>query len=223
MNPQTSTVLVTGATGFLGQVVARKLVEGGHHVVGTWVTEQPAERPGMTWLEMDVTKTGSVRAALPAAGMLGGLVHCVGGFRHGAITTTTDDDLDFLVDVNLRSAMIMLREVLPAMLQTNNGRVVFVGSLGALHPGANTAAYAATKAGLHALVQAVAAETKDSAVTINAVLPSMIDTPPNRASMPQADTSRWVTPEQVADAVLFLLSPGATAVRGALLPVPNGM
>jgi len=120
--------------------------------------------------------------------------------------------------MNVRTALIATRSVLP-LLKASKGAVVNVGANAAAKAGAGMGAYAASKAGVARLTEALAEELKDEGVRVNAVLPSIIDTPANRADMPDADFSRWVSPENLAQVIAFLLSPDATAVTGALLPV----
>jgi NAD(P)-dependent dehydrogenase (short-subunit alcohol dehydrogenase family) len=121
--------------------------------------------------------------------------------------------------MNLRTAVNASQAALPHLLASNDGRIVNVGAGAAAKAGAGMGAYAASKAGVAKLTEALAEELKDRAVTVNAVLPSIIDTAPNRADMPKADFSRWVKPEQIAELIVFLLSDHARAITGALIPI----
>jgi NAD(P)-dependent dehydrogenase (short-subunit alcohol dehydrogenase family) len=144
----------------------------------------------------------------------------MGGFSGGdPVGATSDAVFDRMIDLNLRSAFYLFREVLPEMLEAGRGRIIAVGSRVGEEPAANLSAYAASKAGLHALVKTVALEVSGSGVTVNAVLPGVIDTPANRKAMPRADNSKWVKPEAIAEAVIWLASGMASAVNGALIPV----
>jgi NAD(P)-dependent dehydrogenase (short-subunit alcohol dehydrogenase family) len=124
-----------------------------------------------------------------------------------------------MLGLNLRSAYTIFRAVLPGMLKAGKGRIVAVGARAAIEPIANFAAYSVSKAALVALVKTVALEVKDSGITANAVLPSVIDTPANRAAMPAADASKWVTPESIAGLLVWLVSDAARDVNGAAIPI----
>jgi NAD(P)-dependent dehydrogenase (short-subunit alcohol dehydrogenase family) len=132
------------------------------------------------------------------------LVHCAGGFRWSMIDTITAADVDFLIAANLRSTIHLLHEFIPLMKKKRVGSVILVGAQSALKPGAGMGVYAATKAGVHALVQAVAEEVRESGIRINAVLPSVIDTPANRKDMPDADFSKWIKTEKLAEIIFSL-------------------
>lgn len=191
-------------------------------VMGT-AHRPPAANPpaGMRWLVVDVADARSVRSQVgPVAGEIHALVHCAGGFRHGPLEDLSDADLDFLINVNLRSSLLLVRALLPAMKERNHGRLVLVSAHTTLSPGAGVAAYVATKAGINALVQSVAREVRAHDITINAVLPGTLDTPANRRDMPGADVSTWVSPLELADTIHLLLAVPGRTVNGALLPVP---
>lgn len=148
------------------------------------------------------------------------LVNTVGAFRGGL--TVQDEERDtwnFLFDVNLYSALNVLRAAVPQMLTNRGGRIINVVSRNALVGAADYAAYSAAKAALLRLSEALAAETKDHNITVNCVIPGTIDTPQNRESMPDADVSRWVTPGAIADVIAFLALNAARAVTGTAIPV----
>jgi len=148
------------------------------------------------------------------------LLHLVGGFAGGQpVAETPDETWEKMLDLNLRSAYTIFRAVLPGMLKAGKGRIVAVGARAALDPMANFAAYSVSKAALVALVKTVALEVKDTGVTANVVLPSVIDTPANRAAMPSADASKWVTPESIAGLLVWLTSDAARDVNGAAIPI----
>jgi NAD(P)-dependent dehydrogenase (short-subunit alcohol dehydrogenase family) len=147
------------------------------------------------------------------------LVHLLGGFGGGqSVAETSDKTWDGMMTLNLRAAFCAMRAVLKPMTAAKYGRIVAVGSRAAVEPMANFAAYSVSKAGLVALVKNVAAECKDLGITANVVLPSVIDTPLNRKAMPQADFSRWVQPESIAKALVWLASEAAGDVSGAVVP-----
>jgi NAD(P)-dependent dehydrogenase (short-subunit alcohol dehydrogenase family) len=223
------TVVVTGGTGALGTGVVDVLLEAGYAPVVTWVVEGERARAeeryrGRVRLEqLDVTDAEAARAfgaRIDEAGGAWGLAHLVGGYRDGEPVTELDPrGWEGQIALNMTSAAYMMRALLPGMVARGGGRVVAVSSRVALRPFAGSAAYAASKAGLVALVGAAAEDVKHDGVTVNCVLPSVIDTPANRAGQPDADASRWVRPTEIGEAIAFLLSDGASAVTGAAVPV----
>jgi NAD(P)-dependent dehydrogenase (short-subunit alcohol dehydrogenase family) len=216
-------VLITGAQGALGTHVLQKALAAGFSVTGTFFPEM---NPGinlpasdkLNWLQVDLTDSGSVREALKNQAF-DGLVHCAGGFRYATIEKTTDEDLDFLIDTNLRCAFFLVRELISGMKTRNFGRIVFVSARSTLASGAGVGAYTASKAGLNMLTASLTEETKSFNITANAVLPTVIDTPANRKDMPQAPFADWVPPAELAEIIVSLLSPWGNSVRGALIPV----
>jgi NAD(P)-dependent dehydrogenase (short-subunit alcohol dehydrogenase family) len=223
------TVVVTGGTGALGTGVVDVLLEAGYVPVVTWVVDAERSRAEERYgdrvrLErLDVTDPDATRAfgaRIDGAGGAWGLAHLVGGYRDGEPVTELDPrGWEGQIALNMTSAAYMMRALLPGMVARRGGRVVAVSSRVALRPFAGSAAYAASKAGLVALVGAAAEDVKHDGVTVNCVLPSVIDTPANRAGQPDADASRWVRPAEVGEAIAFLLSEGASAVTGATVPV----
>ncbi len=159
-------------------------------------------------------------AALDRFGQIDVLANTVGGYRGGTPVHETDpDQLALLLDLNARTAYTISQAVIPAMLARGRGRIVHVAARAGLHGGAKMAAYSMAKSAVIRLVEALAAEHKHSGITVNCVLPGTIDTPQNRAEMPDADHSRWVAPEAIADVIAFLASDAARAVQGAAIPV----
>jgi len=187
-------------------------------VARTW--KEPA--PHLT-ISADVsTREGSeamVRQALEQ-GPLDALVHLIGGFSGGTpVAETSDEVWDGMMNLNVRTAFCAIRAALPPMLAARRGRIVAVGSRAAVEASPNFAAYAVSKAALVALVKNVAAEGKKFGVTANVVLPSTIDTPQNRASMPNADFTRWVSPASIAGLLVWLTSDAAADTSGAAIPI----
>jgi NAD(P)-dependent dehydrogenase (short-subunit alcohol dehydrogenase family) len=229
-------VLVTGGTGALGGALAAALLGDGHSVTATWVVEQEAERlmqdagPGAALLTVraDVLDPDSLAAAVERSrgehGEIDALVHLVGAWSGGK--PVQDHDLDAwrrALDLNLTSAFLACKAVLPGMLAAGQGRIVLVSSRTARTARAGQSAYAVAKAGLAILAETIAEETRGTGVTANVVAPSTIDTPANRAALPGAEHSAWVTPEEVSAAIRYLASESATALRGAWLPVYGGV
>ena len=220
-------VAVTGGLGVLGTVLADRLERAGARVA---VIDRAPAAPAAASRRLLV---GGVDLADPAAadaalaqvvahfGRLDGLANIAGGFRWETVAEGSIDSWDALYRLNVRTCVCASRAALPHLLAAGGGRIVNVGALGALKAGTGMGAYAASKAGVMRFTEALAEELKDRAIQVNAVLPSIIDTPQNRRDMPDADPTRWVTPEALADAIVFLLGPGARAITGALVPVPG--
>ena len=222
-------IVVTGGTGGLGLGVCRVLQQTGRPLVVTWVLERELERarealgPDADLRRADVTDPAQMDALageLDAGEGVWALAHLVGGYRDGDPVASLDlDAWDQQMDLNVRSAAVAMRAFLPAMVRRGGGRVVAVSSRAALRPFAGASAYAASKAALIALVAAASEEVKHDGVTVNCILPSVIDTPANRAAQGDADHSRWVKPEEIGNVIRFLASPEASAVTGAAIPV----
>lgn len=216
-------VLVTGGTGALGRGVVGELARAGATVVTTAHRPTPPPDEGV---EVEVADLLDGAGAAPLVervvarhGRLDGLVCLVGGFRGGAFIQTDEATWRELVDLNLHTAANITRAALPGMIERRYGRIVTVGSRPALDPSPNTSAYAAAKAAVVALTRSLGRELRGSGVTANCIIPSTIDTPQNRESMPRADPSKWVKPEEIGRVVAFLCSDAAGVIRGAEVPV----
>ena len=219
MTAAKKTVLITGATGALGSAVLARYQRAGQPIVALHHGEAPGQAAGdVRWVRANVTDPASMHQALQGLSV-DQLVHCAGGFRFAHADQTSDQDLDFLLGTNLRSAFYLVRELLPGMKERNYGRLVFVSSRQTMAPGAGMAAYAASKAGLNALVSSLAEETKKHDINVNAVLPTVIDTPANRRDMPKADISQWVSTESLAEIIFSLTDAWGKPMNGALVPV----
>jgi NAD(P)-dependent dehydrogenase (short-subunit alcohol dehydrogenase family) len=227
MNLQGKTVVVTGAFGSIGAAVAQAAQAAGARVAAVdraAEAQAPTSLAGMACFGgVDLGSAAAARAAFEAiAAQLGGidaLVNVAGGFRWEKIENGDPSTWDLLYNLNLKTTLGASQAALPHLLQRNSSRVVNIGAAGAVKAGLGMGAYAASKAGVARLTEALAEEMKDRGITVNALLPSIVDTPPNRADMPDADFSRWVLPRQLADIVVFLLSEQAGAITGALIPV----
>lgn len=217
------TFAVTGGLGALGRATVAALQARGARVVVLDFAPAVELGEGVTVIGgVDVAEPTAVSAALQQAlgdGPLSGLVNIAGGFAWETLAGGAIDTWDLLYRRNLRSAVASSQAALPHLRE--GGRIVNVGALGAVKAAAGMGAYAASKAGVMRFTEALAEELKDRGITVNAVLPSIIDTAANRADMPKADFSRWVSPSALAEVILFLLSPAAAAVTGALIPVPG--
>jgi NAD(P)-dependent dehydrogenase (short-subunit alcohol dehydrogenase family) len=225
---QNKTVVITGGLGALGRAVAHSALAQGARVA--IVDHAPTERASGLGLGQAVVLGGvdltdfatAERAMAEAARAAGGidvLVNIAGGF---VWQTLEEGDLSAwgrMYAMNVMTAATASKAALPFLLKSGAGRIVNVGAAAAAKAGAGMGAYAASKAGVAKLTESLAEELKGRGVTVNAVLPSIIDTPANRADMPGADVSKWVAPEDLAAVILFLASDAAKAITGALIPV----
>ena len=226
-------VLIAGAAGALGSAIVREFAQTQAQLVLTSrsmdklhrlvvETNLPEER-GFT-LVADVTKADRVDALMQHAdthfGWVEVLLNIVGGWSGGAtVAETPVGAWDRALALNLRSAFLLSRAVVPHMLEAGWGRIVHVSSKTAIEPYARQAAYAVSKMGLITLTEVIAAEVRGTGITANVILPSIIDTPANRAMMPKADPSKWVLPEHIAVTMRFLCSDAASSINGARIPV----
>jgi len=224
-------VLASGGTGALGRAVVRAFLEAGDRVVVPWIVD--AEREGMerefaqalgtgqlALLEADVAEAEGAAAAVKAADPLGVLVNGAGGFAGGTPVWETElEAWDAMYRANLRTATSLCRAAAPGLRAREGGCVVNVAATPAWTRPPNLAAYTASKAGVVVLTEALQKELEGTGVRVNAVAPTTIDTPANRAAMPDADPSAWTPPEAIARVILWLASDAATPVRGAIVPV----
>ena len=216
------TVMVTGAAGNLGRAVANTFSGLGANLVLLDLKGRGDEK-GL-FIPADLLDQKSVDAAVTKAierfGRIDVLCNIAGGFRMGTpVHETSDADWNFLFDVNVRTVLHTARAVVPRMLAAGGGRIVNVGAFAAQKGAAQMAAYTASKSAVIRLTEAMAAELRDKQINVNCVLPTIIDTPENRAAMPKADPRRWVAPQDLASTVAFLASDDARAIHGAALPV----
>lgn len=217
-------IVVTGASGALGKVVAEAALKRGAKVAGLdhAATQLPPTADRIELGGVDLSDAAAAKKAIDAAashfGKLDALINIAGGFAFEAVAEGDPKTWQRMYALNVLTALNASRSAIPYLAASASARIVNVGAMGALQAGAGMGAYAASKAGVHRLTEALAAEWKGK-ITVNAVLPSIIDTSANRASMPKADFAKWVTPQELADVILFLTSDAASAVTGALLPV----
>ncbi len=231
------TVVVTGAVGNLGQAVAGAFLDAGarlallDHKTGRLAEAfpRPVALPEHLLLDAaQATDPESMRVTIDRIverlGRIDVLVNTVGGYRAGTpVHETPLAVLDDMLNRNVRSVFIACQLVVPHMLERNRGKIVNIGARSGLEGRKNTSAYSIAKCGVIRLTQSMAAELKKSGINVNCVLPGVIDTPENRAAMPEADFSHWVTPEAVAGAILFLASESAREIHGVTLPVYGRM
>jgi NAD(P)-dependent dehydrogenase (short-subunit alcohol dehydrogenase family) len=217
-------VAVTGASGALGTAVVRTL--GGCKAVVAQINHAPLPAGSSEALSFGGYDLADPQAAATAlarvvaeAGRLDALINIAGDFKFQHLEGGTLAHWDAMYRQNLRTAVACCSAALPHLLKNTSGRIINLGAAGAEHPGAGMGGYAAAKAGVAKLTEALARELKDRGVTVNAILPSIMDTPRNRRDMPDADFSRWVPLQAVADLMAFLLSDAAASITGALIPI----
>jgi NAD(P)-dependent dehydrogenase (short-subunit alcohol dehydrogenase family) len=223
------TVLVSGGTGALGRAVLAEMLDAGATVVSTWVAEREldavrgelGEPEGLRLVEADLSSDEGAAAAVEAASgdALSGLVNLAGGFAQGGrLHEAPPEELGRMLELNLMTAARLSRAALPALIQ-GGGAIVCVGAKAALEPWSGATGYIVSKSAVLALVRTLAVEYRADGVRANAIMPSVIDTPANRESMPDADHSTWVPPAEIARVVRSLISPDSAPVSGALIPV----
>lgn len=216
------TMVITGGAGILGQAVAERAKAEGAQVVLLDVVADFTSSLGATHT-VDLTNADAVAQCFAQIGPFDALANIAGGFDMGPTVYETSDEMwESLFAINVTTLRRVLNVAVPILLTQGRGSVVNVGALGAQRGVANMGAYTAAKATVMRLTEALSDEVKTQGVNVNAVLPSLIDTPRNRADMPDADFATWVSPEDLAAVVCFLASDSARAVHGALVPV-NGL
>lgn len=217
-------LVITGASGALGKVVADAARARGakvaevDHAASTIAPAPDRLVIGGVDLSDPAQAAKAIEAAAAHFGKLDALINIAGAFSFETVADGDPKTWQRLYAINVMTALNASRAAIPHLVAAGAGRIVNIGAMGALQAGAGMGPYAASKAGVHRLTEALAAELKGK-VTVNAVLPSTIDTPANRRDMPQADFSKWVTGDELANVILFLVSDAASAVTGALLPV----
>lgn len=225
MTFQNRTVIVTGGTGALGRALVGALLAAGARCRIPYLVDAEAARfphtDGVTLVkDTDLSEEEAVARLYDGVTDLAASIHIAGGFAMGAIDETGKPGLMAMLNTNLVSCYLCCRAAIRAFGPAG-GRIVNVTARPGIEPrlGAGMAAYAASKAAVAALTQSLAAEVAGRAILVNAVAPSIIDTPANRAAMPNADHAAWPTPEDIAATILFLASPGNQVTTGAVVPV----
>jgi NAD(P)-dependent dehydrogenase (short-subunit alcohol dehydrogenase family) len=221
------TVLVAGGTGALGTAVVHELLDAGYACGLTWIVDRERERieadlgDRVSLVRADLTAVdGGAAEAVAGIDDLEAVVNLVGGFSSGPLVHETDPaEFRRMIELNLTPAFLLARAAMPRLVERGGGAFVGVSARAALRPFAGAAGYIAGKAALLAFVQALDAEYKADGIRANAILPSVIDTPANRAGQPDADHSKWVDPRDIAAVVRFLVSDDSKTVTGAAVPV----
>ena len=232
MTLENRTVIVTGAAGNLGKAVAAAFADQGANLVLVDLKRESLEKAfgseserrafaPANLLEM-AGATSVAQAALARFGRIDALCNIAGGFRMGEqVHETSDENWNFLFDINSRTVLHMVHAVVPHMLSAGGGKIVNVGAFAAQKGAAGMGAYTASKATVIRMTEAMAAELRDRNINVNCVLPTIIDTPENRAAMPKADPAKWVAAADLANVIVFLASDAARAVHGAAVPVTS--
>jgi NAD(P)-dependent dehydrogenase (short-subunit alcohol dehydrogenase family) len=224
------TVIVTGAAGNLGKAVAHAFAELGANLVlvdlqrqglQTAFGAEDEQRALVATDLLDITGAAAIaQAARTRFGRIDVLCNIAGGFRMGEMVhETSDDNWNFLFDINTRTLLHAVRAVVPDMLAAGGGKIVNVGAFAAQRGAPQMGAYTASKATVIRMTEAMSAELRDKNINVNCVLPTIIDTPENRAALPKADPAKWVAPSDLANVIAFLASDAARAVHGAAVPV----
>jgi NAD(P)-dependent dehydrogenase (short-subunit alcohol dehydrogenase family) len=231
MTEKPRTAIVTGGTGALGSRVVRAFLAAGDRVVVPWIidrerealekTETAALASGqLSLVRADVAQESGAASVVSEAGEPSVLINGVGGFVGGTPVHLTDlEAWERMWTMNVRSAVTMSRAALPSMLARGRGVIVNVASRAAIDRPAGLAAYSASKTAVIVLTETLQREVAGNGVRVNAIVPTTIDTPANRAAMPKADFSQWTPPDRIAGVLLWLASDAAATVRGGLIPV----
>jgi len=233
MSFKNKVVLITGAAGNLGRAVAAAFAAADASLVLLDVSEAalkaayPEQNQRMLLLAADLMQAASaqqaVKAALDQFKRIDCLCNVAGGFKMGPAVHETPAELwKLMLDLNAGTVLNLVQAVVPGMLAAGSGKIVNIGAGGGVKGGAKMAAYSASKSAVIRLTESMAAELREQGINVNCVLPSIIDTPANRADMPKANPAKWVSPGDLAQVILWLCSDGARAVHGAAIPV-NGL
>ena len=226
---ESKVTIITGAKGGLGSFVTEGFLAAGAKVVGVSRSIQATDfaHPNFTAIPAELSSGDVARKladeVIGRFGRIDSLIHVMGGFAGGKSVADTDDaTFEKMLDMNYRAGYFIARAVIPQMRQQGSGRILAVASRQGVEPGAMVSAYSASKAALVALIRCVALENKDRGISANSVLPGVMDTPANRASDPNADTSQWVQPAQVAALLVHLASDASAQITGAAIPIYGG-
>lgn len=232
MSETSPTIIVTGAAGNVGRAVLAKLASNGDRIIA--IDRQAADivallapfggedrhlvLAGLDLLD-PIQCDKIVQLTLSRYGRIDGVAHTVGGFATASAQAGGADLWQQMYDLNVMTTLNIFRAVLAPMRAVSRGSLVAVGAGAAIKAASGLGAYAAAKSGVHRMVESFADELKADGIRVNAILPSIIDTPQNRAAMPQADHAAWVLPREIADAISFLLADSASGITGAFIPV----
>ncbi len=213
-------VVITGAAGTLGQATAKKAQQLGAQVIGLDIVAASSLEHTDSYRQLDLLNRQATLDCFAALGEIDVLINIAGGFAMGDTAYDSDSEQwDKMFRLNVDTLRNATMAAVPKLLGRGGGAIVNIGALGALSGQAAMSAYCCAKSSVMKLTESLSEELRHQGINVNAVLPSIIDTPPNREGMPDADFSQWVSPEQLANVICFLASPEAGAVHGALVPV----
>jgi NAD(P)-dependent dehydrogenase (short-subunit alcohol dehydrogenase family) len=222
-------VLITGGTGALGRAITKAFITSGATVISSYIVDREVDQLGaqiksiVHLIKADLGKEEEVKklisSILDKYDQIDILVNVVGGYIGGKSVTELDEkEWDLMMNMNLKSAFLISKNVIPQMISSKSGKIVYVSSRTGLKSTGYDSAYAASKSGLIRLVESLSEEVKELHINVNCIMPSTIDTEANRIAMPDADHTRWVKPQDLANIVLFLCSEDAKAITGAAIP-----
>jgi NAD(P)-dependent dehydrogenase (short-subunit alcohol dehydrogenase family) len=221
-------VLITGGTGALGRTLVKKFIDSGARTISSYLNEKEAEKLKIAdhkveLIKLDITKEEEILKVIPMLverfGTIDVLVNLVGGYLGGKnITELGENDWEAMMGLNLKSAFLISKHVIPVMKSGKGGNVVHISSRTGLKSDGYDSAYAASKAGLIRFVESTSQEFKENNINVNCILPTTIDTEANRRAMPNADFDKWLLKEDLANVILFLCSPYSKVINGAAIP-----
>ena len=213
-------VVITGAAGTLGQAAARIAQQQGAEVIGLDVVDKDQLANVDSYHQVNLLDRDATAACIANLGDFDALLNIAGGFAMGQdVADPSDDQWEWMFKINVETLRNVLKAAVPVLTAQGRGKIVNVGALGALSGAGSMSAYCCAKSSVMRLTESLSEELKGQGINVNAVLPSIIDTPPNREAMPDADFDAWVAPDKLAQVMCFLASEGASAVHGVLLPV----
>ena len=221
-------VLITGGTGALGRILVKKFIDSGAVTISSFHNEKEAEKlkiecPKVKLTKLDLLKEDELLKIIPQLvseyGPINILVNVVGGYLGGkSIIDLSEMEWDSMMNLNLKSAFLISKYIIPVMKSGNGGNIVHISSRTGLKSEGGDSAYAASKAGLIRFVESAAQEFKEFNININCILPTIIDTEANRKAIPNADFSNWLSTDDLANVILFLCSSGAHLINGSAIP-----
>lgn len=221
-------VFIAGGTGALGRMLVKKFIDSGAVTLSSFLNEKEAEKlkienPKVELIKLDMLLEEQLLKTIPQLvrrfGTIDILVNVVGGYLGGkSVIDLAETEWDAMMNLNLKSAFLISKHVIPVMKSGNGGNIIHISSRSGQKSEGGDSAYAASKAGLIRFVESAAQEFKDSNININCVLPTVIDTEANRKAMPHADFSKWLSREDLANTILFLCSSGGRVINGSAIP-----